>query len=143
LGSGFDRCFLKNFRRREGRLFDHVCWRFLNRRGGSFGFTPRFFGLRNFYPAGAPTNNVGAHSTLYHGFVGFNFAELLVVGLNEPIDDDLFFTHVNLRLFLSGEGRPNASHLIILERALGFAPSHSQLIKLGNEIFGLHRQFFR
>ena len=116
--------------------------RLRHRRFTNFGLGPLFFGLRNFYSTRAATNNIRANPALHNGFARLDVSQALVLGLHHAIGDNFFFPDMDLGLLLRGQGRANACDLIVLEGALGLAPSHTQLVKLGDEVLCLHPQFF-
>src|SRR4026208_1112894 len=99
---------------------------------------PRLLG----HPQRPPPDSVGAHSPLDYGFARFSSTLAFIFALNHAISDDLLLADMDLGFFLSSQSRTHTRHLVVLQRALGLSPSQSQLIELGDEIFGFNPQFF-
>jgi hypothetical protein len=142
-GFGFRQKLRWNFldgRFSEGRSLDRWRKRFLGRRMGFHRRRDRF-SLWHFHTAGAASNDIGAHPALDNGFPGLNFAESFVSRRDHAVRHYLFFAHMDLRLFLRRQSGAHARNLVVLKGTLGFAPSQTQLIQLGDEVLGLNSQF--
>jgi hypothetical protein len=88
--------------------------------------------LGNLDAAGAPPNDVRPDAPFDHGFSRLHLAGCFILRDNDAVGDHFFFSDVNLRSFLCRQRRANARHFLILQRALGFATSHAQLVELGD-----------
>jgi hypothetical protein len=99
-------------------------------------------GWSDFDSAGAATNDISPHAAFHNRFPGSDFSRVLIFRFNHSIGNDFLFAYMNLGAFLSGKGGTNPGHFIILEGTLSLSPPEPQLVKLGDELFGLDSQFF-
>jgi hypothetical protein len=96
---------------------------------------------RHFDAVDPASNYISAHASFDDSFMGIDAALALFLGLYHAVDDDFFFTDVDLRLFLRCQSGADAHDFVVFQRALGFTPSHPQLVELGDKILGLDPQF--
>ena len=96
----------------------------------------------HFNAAGAAANDIRTHAPLDHRFTSFQGAVAFILGFDDAIGDDFFFTDVHLRFFLERQCGAHPCDFVVFHCTLGLATSHAQLIELSNEILGLDTQFF-
>ena len=91
--------------------------------------------MSNLDPAHAAADDIGAYSALGDGFMGLDLTLSLVLRHHRSLRHHLFLAHDDLRLLSRRQGRSYASHLVILERALGFFTPDLNLLEMGDELF--------